>query len=517
MRYGLKKCSMLLALFIAMSYFCIIPVHAASVDATGAGAEQSTNEDDLGAVNASETGFTIDRHDAVADIMTNERFTGAIDSISWLTERIDQYFVIIISVTAFFIISSALLKNVCAGAYCANHKFWDKVAQAHEKSEAISLASIGQYFQGKQFMQATPTSFKDMILGIIPNIKAWTDFDDADIEPKAYFMKAIPQMLGCVIIGVFIYNGYYRDAASTVGNFGSAICERVFSSVDPETFLDKLTNTTSTPDNIYKNDPTIQGDYCYKISMALYKVCVSKYQYETAEEKSNLMRACEIYANTIYTNDLPSEIKNGDDKKEFKISGVKVVLEPLMTGATGDTATASDAVPDKNGDYYIRVTKVTSETLNKAQPAHGFTEGETSIVFSASFKVTNATGSVQDSSVTPSDPTGLSSANLTVTIDYPAGGNIQNDKAAKSFKLDPTLVASTINSQVRARVQENLTDGAQINGNIKFGNGTNAPTVKKGDVVGTTYQWGEAVKVPIRTGEGSSSEVRVTIVFRLAK
>ena len=37
------------------------------------------------------------------------------------------------------------------------------------------------------------------------NIKAFTDFDDADIEPKAYFMKAIPQMCACVIIGIFIF------------------------------------------------------------------------------------------------------------------------------------------------------------------------------------------------------------------------------------------------------------------------------------------------------------------------
>ena len=128
---------------------------------------------------------------AVQDIMNNERFQGAISSIEWLTTRVDYWFTMIISATAFFIISSALLKNACAGAYCSNHKFWDKVAEAHEKNDSLNLAGIKNYFTGKQFMQTTGGGVRDALLGLVPNIKALTDFDDADIEPKQYFMKAI--------------------------------------------------------------------------------------------------------------------------------------------------------------------------------------------------------------------------------------------------------------------------------------------------------------------------------------
>ena len=48
---------------------------------------------------------------AVYDIMNNPRFVGAVESIEWLTLRVDYWFTVVISATAFFIISTALLKN----------------------------------------------------------------------------------------------------------------------------------------------------------------------------------------------------------------------------------------------------------------------------------------------------------------------------------------------------------------------------------------------------------------------
>jgi hypothetical protein len=265
---------------------------------------------------------------AVQDIMNDARFQGAISSIEWLTNFIDHYFTIIISVTAFFIISAALLKNVCAGAYVANHKFWDKVAEAHEKADAVSLAGIKDYFGGKQFMQTGAGSIKDALLCFVPNIKALTDFDDADIEPKAYFMKAIPQMLVCVIIGVFIYNGYYRDTASAVGSFGSEICNRVFASVDPASFVDKITLTTKTPDNIYESDQTLQGQDTYAISSAIYKVIISNATGLTEEtSKEKVMRTAESLAYQLTSSEaFQSKFYSDARLYDFSTSNLKVTL-----------------------------------------------------------------------------------------------------------------------------------------------------------------------------------------------
>lgn len=269
--------------------------------------------------------------DAVSDIMNNSRFQGAIESIQFLTGLVDYWFTAIISLTAFFIISAALLKNACAGAYVSNHKFWDKVAEAHEKTDALSISGIKDYFVGKQFLSTSAGGVRDFLLGLVPNIKAMTDFDDADIEPKQYFTKAIPQMLACIIIGVFIYNGFYRDAASTVGNFGSEICNRIFCSIDPAAFLDKVSQTTATPENIYAKDTSQQGKDCYALSMELYKTYLSVSKEMTGTEaKTALMRDCEnIAKNTITSHKFfTSKIYSKTRLYDFSLTNLNITPCP---------------------------------------------------------------------------------------------------------------------------------------------------------------------------------------------
>lgn len=240
---------------------------------------------------------------AVSDIMNSDRFTGAIESIEWLTTRVDHWFTMIITATAFFIISAAMLKNTCAGAYCANPKFWNKVAEAHEKAEAVQLSSLFQGEFKQKFANLSTSSIKDALLCIVPNIKAFTEFDDADIEPKQYFMKAIPQMCACIIVGVFIYNGYYRDTAAVVGNFGSEICTRFFGSIDAANWVDKLTQTTSKAESVFDNDESLEGQYCKELTQALYKAYIGVAENVTTKDsKADLMRNCEVAAQSIVTD-----------------------------------------------------------------------------------------------------------------------------------------------------------------------------------------------------------------------
>ena len=216
-----------------------------------------------------------DSGDAIQDILAGDRFQGAMSSIQFLTDFIDIWFIRIISVVSFFIISSALLKNVCAGAYVANSKFWDKVDEAHKASEAWSIQGIAQGVKG--FASKDIKSIKASLLAFIPNIKAFTDFEDADIEPKAYFLKAIPQMIACVVIGVFIYNGYYRDTAATVGDMGSILINRTLTSVQPDSFLNKIFNTTSWPDFPWEGDKSRQGQFKLKLANEYKKAVASNY------------------------------------------------------------------------------------------------------------------------------------------------------------------------------------------------------------------------------------------------
>ena len=344
-----------------------------------------------GSVSIYASGTQFASGDAVADIMNNPRFKGAVDQISWLTDRIDLVFMQVITVAAFFIISTAILRNVLAGAYVSNHKFWDKVAEAHEKSEALTLAGMKDLV--KNVGNTSVSSLKDGVLAFVPNIKAFTDFDDQDIEPKAYWMKAIPQMCGCIIIGVFIYNGYYRDTASTVGAFGSEICNRVFNSVDPSSWVDKLTQTTSTPDNIFKNDGTVQGEMCHDISMAIYKSVVSNSKQDlNSELKTAFMREAETLAKSFteqYADKTYNYTGSDSDQYMYELSGFKATL---VVGGTGVETGFNE---DSKGDLAFNIPMSLGSTSAYATNA---TQVQLSGVMK---KVTRPNNTINQSSVDP--------------------------------------------------------------------------------------------------------------------
>lgn len=300
--------------------------------------------------------------DAVQDIMNHDRFQGAIETIEFITTRVDFWFTALITATSFFIISAALLKNACAGAYVANQKFWNEVAKAHEARDAQSII---QNIQGLKGIFNEAGGLRNFLLSIIPNIKALTDFDDADLEPKAYFMRAIPQMLACVIIGVFIYNGYYRDTAATVGSFGSEICNRVFASVDPVTFVDKITQTTATPENLYANDPTLQGKAIHALSSDLYKTYISITKNMTAiESKTSLMRDCEKMAYEICNTEYMRNNFFSDSRKyDFQMTNINTNAVPASAKTETLDHLSSKAVDTKtDSKYSLRIYKKSPNT-----------------------------------------------------------------------------------------------------------------------------------------------------------
>lgn len=214
--------------------------------------------------------------DAVVDILNNNRYEGAIDSIKSVTEVVDLGFTAFITFVAFFIISAAMLRNVLAGAYCAFPKFWDKVDAAHKEVAETGWVTRLQGLRSN-YQNINMGSLGKSIMRILPNIKTLTDFEDNTIEPKSYFIKAIPQMIGVIIIGVFIYNGYYRDTASTISNFGSELFERVILSADPIAIYDRITGATGRPEFASDNSLTDDGILINKLSEAAYSKVIGTY------------------------------------------------------------------------------------------------------------------------------------------------------------------------------------------------------------------------------------------------
>lgn len=479
--------------------------------------------------NIQDEGFEFDTGDAVADIMNDQRFSGAISSISWLTERIDYWFTMAITAVAFFIISAALLKNVCAGAYCSNHKFWDKVAEAHEKAEALSISSAMDYVKSKGFMNTTGGGLRDGLLCLLPNIKALTDFDDVDIAPKQYWMKAIPQMLGCIIIGVFVYNGYYRDTASTVGNFGSEICDRVFASVDPVVFVDKLTQTSKAPDNIFKNDATIQGEMCYDISMAIYKAYKSGCKGLSGyEQKCSVMRDCENIAmnfTNTYANDLFSNTKD----TEYSLTGLKITLTTQQAQSnqivghqeSGDEKTTQGGFTvDKNGDKYFMYYG------NQPDSASSFTsDTQKCFAMSATLKLQKSSGRQTNTSIVATAGTFSSRTTEPVTIRISPGKvDVSGGKSTKKQLVDVTSEIESFTGYTSAIQNAINGEGSVSNTRIQSSSGWNQGTnggvkkieIKQGISVGQPFQ--TAVKLEIladlTTEDGKTKSVTFTVPVR---
>ena len=197
--------------------------------------------------------------DAVVDILENDRFNGVVSTVNKIGRVVDTYFMSFISFVSFFIISAACLRNVLAGAYCVYPKFWDKVDEAHKEKgiSQVSISSIKTFFTGGGVQGATVGSVGSFLLSFLPNLKVLTDFDNEnDVDFKRYFMKAIPQAIIAVFIGVFIYNGYYRDVMVKTSQFGSEIVVNALNSVDPAKTMEKLAGVSALPKTPIDNAKT---------------------------------------------------------------------------------------------------------------------------------------------------------------------------------------------------------------------------------------------------------------------
>lgn len=241
------------------------------------------------------------------DILNNPRFEGAIDSISWLTDWIDVGFGMAITLVAFLIILVAMFKNVLAAAYCAYPKFWESVAKAHEDKRSNQNTNVFtqmiDMFQGVGSSRGGSINggtIGTIILGIIPDIKSMTDFEDNTISAKSYFMKAIPQMLVCVILGAFIYNGTYRDVAARVVDFGSTMVSRTLLSFDPIAAFDDFTGSSGRP--VFSTDGATgtRDQRINQLATNMYTAVIGTYKdITTAEQKRVLADNCEIYATSV--------------------------------------------------------------------------------------------------------------------------------------------------------------------------------------------------------------------------
>lgn len=273
------------------------------------------------------------------DILQNDKYAGAIESVQWITKWIDSGFGMVITMVAFLIILVAMLKNVLAAAYCAYPNFWDHVDEAHQAVK--DKGWIAQLKEVKaDYQNINGGSISTALFQMLPNIKAMTDFKE-EVSAKQYFIRAIPQMLLCVIIGAFIYNGYYRDVASKVVDFGSEMTKRVILEVDPIAIYDKFTGSSGRPTFASDGSVVPKTQLVNKIASEMYNKVIGTYtDVSGAEAKRALATAIEDKA-TAWVDELANTDPTYVDGESWKTTLYITLREgepelSLINGATSN-------------------------------------------------------------------------------------------------------------------------------------------------------------------------------------
>ena len=232
--------------------------------------------------------------DATIDILGGERFQGAVQWANKIGKIVDNWFMAFITFVAFFIISASCLRNVLAGAYCVFPKFWDKVDEAHKARESVRnqgyFERVHGFFSGGGWKNAGTGSITEFLLGMLPNVKVLTDFENAqDPDYKQYFMRAIPQCVLAVFVGVFIYNGYYRDVMIVTSQFGSRVTLNALNSIDPDDILYKLSNVSGLPEYGVKGAKEGTDYMADLLVTSMAKAIRSEYQDQSEKDNKTLL------------------------------------------------------------------------------------------------------------------------------------------------------------------------------------------------------------------------------------
>ena len=140
----------------------------------------------------------------------------------------------VISIVGFGIVIFSILKNAFSGLYVVNPAFWDKVSDVKAQAVTGAQKTIGDATKGGNAAVQKLGGLFVFLLGLIPNVKALTDFEDeAPVDKKQYFMRSIPLLVAQIFIGMLIVQGWPAKLANWIGTGATYAIGAVINNVDP--------------------------------------------------------------------------------------------------------------------------------------------------------------------------------------------------------------------------------------------------------------------------------------------
>lgn len=368
--------------------------------------------------------------DAIEDILLGDRYQGVLNSIAGLVKHLDSISVIIISLVSYGVITFAMLRIIFAACYVAFPRFFDDVHEAHMAKlfEGIDLTNPA----GAANNFKTLGSIKKVLLSIVPDVKGWTDFEGDNLDKRVFFMKAIPEAMLLVIIGIFCYNGYGRDVAVKVGQFGSEVFIRTMDNIDPIALVDRASSALSTPDFSSDDATTVPDKLANKISKNMYSMLITQYHDITnIGAKQGIATAIETWVyNTViantqsYTQDTEGNKYSskvnvkyaaaiGSDSQQVSEDGKQALFKWYVPVSTFPF---DSALPSDGKDYIIvtvQFNKVTSDGSDASSGSGGTTNASNPYTLSDEVKILTCT--------VPAD----SNSKNGITVNIPVEGNFK--------------------------------------------------------------------------------------------
>lgn len=272
----------------------------------------------------------------INSLFNTEWTVGDLSSITSVKNLLALIAVTVISFVGFGIVISTIMKNAVAGLYATNPRLWDKVNTA--KKRHMEGGSTNRW-QG----------IADTILSWFPDIKGFTDFEDGNaVDPKGYFLRAIPTMIISVFVGIFIFYGYPTKIAEKFGSVGREVLDVALANIDPVEWVSNVYTKFTRPDFATDGAKDDYNKAVNDISSTIWTTYVGKLTDMTKEKRVDIGYKIEDWV--IQTATEYAEYTNKD---KYKIA----IESRVYTQGIPNLEYVHDQLDETSGIYTVAYTK----------------------------------------------------------------------------------------------------------------------------------------------------------------
>lgn len=262
---------------------------------------------------------------ASQDLFSEAWTEGNLYAIDGIVDKLGTFSCWVISIVGFGIVIFSILKNAMSGLYVVNPNFWDRVDEIKGQmvsgaSSAIQGAAGAVPGNGNAAAQKLG-GILTFMLGLIPNIKSLTDFDDgAPVDKKQYFMKSIPLLVAQIFIGMLIFFGYPAKIANWIGSGATYALSAVINNVDPVQVVSKVSDsfTVYTLSTDGSQDPWEQN--INSMSSEMVSAMATKYNDMDKSNVQNVAYVIEQNLLSSFDNDTIRTVLGANDGYVYSIT-----------------------------------------------------------------------------------------------------------------------------------------------------------------------------------------------------